>query len=560
MSRKIAFVTYETPFAPCGGIAAVMGQLPSRTQTASGVETIVITPYHHKIAKTASLETEHVGETEVPFYDRTVKVTVRRYVSAIGWYFLDAEDRQFFGGERHPYDVGITSGDIGANLARDALFFGASVARAIEVIDQDSTWILAMQDWEAATAALALAGGGGGHRLFLTLHNSYDSGAVSDDTLRIFGIDPATCPGPAGRREASVLERGLAVVQWPVFTVSDQFALDLTQDLFQASVIAPHLRAMLEPRLCGVDNGPFVELALDTSIVAKAMRGTFTQLRAWKRKKKTEALQALSRLESSEQTPVWGKVPRLRSDDSVWFVMAGRDDARQKGYDVAVLAATEFLDRGGDARFLFFPIPGDEGLAGLSFLKNLTERFPEQVLALPFLWREGFFSALQGAEFGIMPSLYEPFGMANEFYLNGTVGIGRATGGILEQIVPLRAVSSCSRAVQSRARAWHSVSAAPTGLLFREKDGMVSAWSDWSAINRTEYDRSGGFPDRLEARRNYPLFRSMAEELRFSLADGVQLSRNDPDLYFRMLVDGIAHIQRTFSWDRAAAEYLRNLL
>ena len=51
MSVKLAFVTYETPFAPAGGIAAVMARLPNYVSKASGLETIVITPYHHKIGK-----------------------------------------------------------------------------------------------------------------------------------------------------------------------------------------------------------------------------------------------------------------------------------------------------------------------------------------------------------------------------------------------------------------------------------------------------------------------------------------------------------------------------
>ena len=37
-------------------------------------------------------------------------------------------------------------------------------------------------------------------------------------------------------------------------------------------------------------------------------------------------------------------------------------------------------------------------------------------MVLPFIFVEGYRAALQGAAFGVMPSLYEPFGMANEFY------------------------------------------------------------------------------------------------------------------------------------------------
>ena len=78
-------------------------------------------------------------------------------------------------------------------------------------------------------------------------------------------------------------------------------------------------------------------------------------------------------------------------------VMAGRDDSRQKGYDVLARAAELFLERQGKARFLFFPIPGDEGRAGLEFLRELAEQYPQSVLAFPFLFREGFLGALRGA-------------------------------------------------------------------------------------------------------------------------------------------------------------------
>ena len=125
--------------------------------------------------------------------------------------------------------------------------------------------------------------------------------------------------------------------------------------------------------------------------------------------------------------------------------------------------------------FLFFPpIQGDEGLPGLEFLRELACRFPEDVLAFPFIWIAGFTAALQAAAFGLMPSLYEPFGMANEFYLTGAcVGVGRATGGNIEQIVPLRAGASFSRAVSVRANPHHSLSAHPTGILFRESDNIA---------------------------------------------------------------------------------------
>ena len=552
MAVRLAFVTYETPFAPCGGIAAVMGRLPGHAEKASGLPVMVITPFHHRIEKTKALQVKRVGSVDIPLDGRQIRTDVLRHDDRWPWYLLRPEDPQFFAGNRHPYDVGRNSQENASMLLRDSLLFGAATARALRLIDPEASWHLMLQDWEAATLALTLTGAGGKCRMYLTLHNSYDSPAAAPDLLRA-GMDPSACPGQ------TVLDRALPLLERPVFTVSEQFALDLTEDILQAEILAPHLCEKLRPRLVGVNNGPFVELALNEDILADAACGKFEPLQRWKASRRQEVLDALGRLVPSENRPVWGDLGRFRKDEAPWFVMAGRDDPRQKGYDVAVEAIARFLEQGGEARFLFFPIPGDEGLAGLGFLRKLAQRFPESVLVLPFLFREGTFAVLQAATYGIMPSLYEPFGMANEFYLNGTVGIARATGGILLQIVPLQAASSFSRSVQIRSGRWHSASAHPTGILYREGDGLPSALEDWGAINAAQYDREGGSPDRLEERRAFPLFRAMAEELRLGITDAMRLYRERPGLYYRMLTGGITRIQGCFSWERAAQEYVRHL-
>ncbi len=543
---NVAFVSYETPFAPCGGIAAVMGRLPAQFQAASRQETVVITPFHQRIEKTTGLTRSHEGSFGVPFGGRTVMVNIYRHDDRVPHYFLLPEDTRFFSGVRHPYDVAP------GELLRDALFFGQAAASAVHVIAPGQRWHLLLQDWEAATAALALADHPCTHRLFLTLHNSYDCGVSADD-LRHAGINPQSCPGH------TILQRALALTEHTLFTVSEQFALDFTNDVLQSRVIAPQLQGVVRSRLVGIDNGPFSDLAVDLEILAEAAAGRFARLQKWKADNRSAFLAALLKFQPASERPLWGDVDQFQRDDAPWFVMAGRDDVRQKGYDVAARAAAGFLELGGQARFLFFPIPGDEGCAGLHFLEKLAQRFPQSVVVFPFLFREGFLSALRGAAFGVMPSLYEPFGMANEFYLNGTVAIGRATGGILQQIVPLRGAAAFGESVAVRAERWHAPSAQPTGLLFRERDGIASESADWQAINAAGYAVGGDGPDRVGERSRYALFQSMAEELRVALTDAVRLYRQS-HIYYRMLTAGVFHIQQNFSWDRAAQEYVRHVI
>lgn len=582
MSSMIAFVTFEGPWFPAGGIAAVMGRLPAAVHAAAKVPTIVLSPFHRRSDKLSALQLAHFCDVPVPYGDRPLAVSVFHHDAACPWYFLKPEDvsgleadpffkavrhrsdpaapgregehpRPFFDGIRHPYDLP------GQVLLRDSLLFGASVVATLAAIEKETEWIVLTQDWEAATAALAFAN----HnvlrgRVYLTLHNSYDS-VASATQLTLVGIDAQHCPGE------TVLLRAFPLVRWPLFTVSEQFAADLTEELLQTHVTAPHMqRALSRSGILGIDNGPFKDLAIDSASLLAAKAADFAPLCSWKARRREKAIDALSTHVPTESQPLWGDKHRFRRDASPWFVMAGRDDPRQKGYDVAVAAVEDYLMQhhglSGCAQFVFFPVPGDEGLIGLQFLKELAERFPEDVLAFPFIWKEGFSAALQGSSYGLMPSLYEPFGMANEFYLEGgCVGIARATGGNVEQIIPLRATAAFSHAVLARACRFHPLAAQPTGILFREKDDFPSASHDWGAINAAEYDSRGGRPSRVEQRRALPLFRAVAQELRIAIEEGARILSVEPELYYRMLVEGVAHIQRSFSWKRAAQEYARTI-
>ncbi len=543
---NIAFVSYETPFAPCGGIAAVMGRLPAKVQAVSHIDSVVVTPLHHRIEKMASLGRSFEGSFGIRLADRTVLFHVFRHDDKLPFYFLQAEDRRYFAGQRHPYDVP------GDDLLRDALLFGAAIPRALHVINPGKRWTLLLQDWEAATAVLTMADMPGRSRCFVTLHNSYDC-SVGNEQLSYFGINPEACPG------GTVLQRALPLTELPVFTVSEQFAHDLTEDVLQTQVMAPQLQLTLKPRLVGIDNGPFVDPAVDPQLVAGAAAGNFGPLAEWKAAHRRSFLDALGKLQATDDRPLWGNASQFEQDDAPWFVMAGRDDSRQKGYDVLAGAAELYLEKQERGRFLFFPIPGDEGRDGLGFLRRLAQRFPSSVLVFPFLFREGFLAALRGATYGVMPSLYEPFGMANEFYLNGTVAIGRATGGITQQIAPLRDAGSFGSQVQERSARWHSPGTPPTGFLFREEDGLPSEADDWRAINAANYDRVGGDNDRVQQRRTLPLFQSMVDELQQALSDAAGIARDQPALYYRLLSAGIGHIQKNFSWNRAALEYLRHV-
>ena len=100
--------------------------------------------------------------------------------------------------------------------------------------------------------------------------------------------------------------------------------------------------------------------------------------------------------------------------------------------------------------------------------------------------------------------------------------------------------------------------ASPTGLLFRETDGLPTLEEDWRSINAAGYDAQGGSPDRVEERGQYALVQAMAGQLQAALEDGLRVYQ-DKALYFRMLAEGARFIQANFSWERTAQELVDRL-
>ena len=532
-----------------------MAHLPKALQVVSSIPTYVVTPFHWNIDRTINAESEmEIKATiQIPFDSEIYNVDLLLIRQDISWIFLKPHiktgvDPLFFAGQRHPYDVSKINNDI---LLRDSLFFGKAVAAALPTIDPDVTWTILMQDWEAATTSLVLSGLSDKDYSFssyLILHNSYDMGIADEDFIKI-GIDPTTCPGD------TVLQCSLPLVKDPVFTVSEQFALDFSTEILQSEIMIPHIVTELTPRLRGANNGEFTNLTVPDNVLTAGRKGNFTPIRNWKDQNRENAFQSIDKIISSYEKPIWGDLKKFVRDDAPWIIMAGRDDSRQKGYELACSAISDFLKSEGQARFLFFPIPGEEGLSGIKFIQNLANLYPESVLGFPFQFREGYFAVMKGASYGLMPSYYEPFGMANEFYLNGVVCIGRATGGLLQQIIPNRNLRSFTPSVKSRAERWHKSTTPPTGFLFREKDEISNVLDDWFAINSADYKLYPEKPDRLQQRSELSLFQSMKSELFSCLEDAINLYLTQPNLYYKLIINGISHITTNFSWNRTARIY-----
>lgn len=562
MEKHIAFITYETPFAPGGGIAAVMSHLPHAIQSASQVPTYVITPFHFNISKTTLQESEMdiLASIDIRFGLEDFRVDIKVLQREVCWVFLKPHTNRimqypFFSGVKHPYDVHAIEKGGQPSLLRDSLFFGRAASTALSEICSKCSWTILMQDWEAATMVLSLAQSTKKKTIsntYLTLHNSYDSG-VNKVILDTAGLKNLPIEGD------TILKCALPLVKDPVFTVSDQFALDLSNEIFQSDIMIPHIVKQLTPRLYGVNNGAFIEMQIPDEVNQAGLDGDYLPLFDWKEKNRAQALDIIDEFSPSKIEPVWGNVHGFLRGELPWFVMAGRDDSRQKGYEVACLAIDQFLENGGQACFIFFPIPGDEGLSGINFIQDLAAKYPSHVLGFPFLFREGYFPIMRGATYGMMPSYYEPFGMANEFFLNGVSCIGRATGGIIQQIVPHRQVRSFNDSVAKRADRWHAATSPPSGFLFREPDGIPSALDDWLKVNEADYSIEDRASNRLEQRKEFALIKAMTSEMSLCIKDAAVLYQAHRDRYLESIINGAAFITSDFSWEISANKYLEKI-
>jgi len=511
LDKHIAFITYETPFAPGGGIAAVMAYLPRAIQSVSQIPTFVITPFHINNKKTYLLESEmdSVGRVQIEFNSTPIQFEIKIFQDEISWVFLKPDEMEsstypFFSGRRHPYDVPATDTSGLSILLRDSLIFGKTASLALRELCPTSNWTILLQDWEAATFAISDAVSPDHKKnknTYLTLHNSYDSG-LNPEIMAASGLENLPHPG------STVLESVLPLVQDPIFTVSDQFALDLTQEPAQAKIMIPHIVDKLGPRLKGVNNGPFINRQIPDDVFQAGIEGDLKPLAAWKKERRKQAMKIIRNFTPTEDEPVWGDNRAFGSLELPWFVMAGRDDTRQKGYEVACLAIDNYLEHDGQACFIFLPIPGDEGLRGLEFIHQMAKKYPARVICFPFMFREAYLPIMQGASFGMMPSYYEPFGMANEFFLNGVSCIGRATGGIIQQIVPYQDSNAFNKAVARKAKRWHKSGSRPSGYLFREDEEISNLIDDWEAINAADYSTINSGENRLDNRKRLSLVRS----------------------------------------------------
>ena len=118
--------------------------------------------------------------------------------------------------------------------------------------------------------------------------------------------------------------------------------------------------------------------------------------------------------------------------DGVFYLSVGRFDPAQKGIDILLRASEKFLEE-NDARMIIVGV-GDRDLENQS--KELETKSPSKARVInSLLSPEEVRDLYSGADFAVVPSVFEPFGLVQlEAMACGCIPIGSRTGGIKDTV------------------------------------------------------------------------------------------------------------------------------
>ncbi|UCH95306.1 MAG: glycogen/starch synthase [Candidatus Aminicenantes bacterium] len=534
-ARNVAFCSFESRFARRGGLAAVTKTiLPALAEIKEIEKVLLMTPFYPYIMDESKLSPTGIKPFYVIFGGKLIKVELLKYTPGeekIEEYYLKAPG---FFEARNPINdpYGYFPGDPGRNQEaqrENALFFCKVVPFAMKALGIRENIVFHLQEWQTTLMTLTskqamLEGTLKSCGCVQTMHNSFDSWIPAEMLAKI------TDNKKIRENQVFMVEGGLTAYQLglqlmdaPVTTVSEHFAGELTSDRLQTGHFADHLQEILKKSgVVGVNNGMFIKCPPEFSGKEEYKIVEVKEIKLAKRKALLKILDTYFPKERFGQLTYQYKSIRQLPDNVPILVMSGRLDPFQKGFDILLRAVEKFAR--DEIKVILTPMPIKNSDLEYFYKVAWKRNCRGNVTVFPIRMEKGYQELQMGSTFGIMPSIYEPFGAAVEYMVNGTVTISRKTGGLVNQIQHKK-----------------------NGFLYRESPEFYTL-DHIKAFAR--------FNDAVQKRRRNQWVQSMADELFNAVKEAIDIYQNHADDYYRLIIEGLKQAG-TFTWQKAAQAYFK---
>jgi len=397
------------PFARTGGLAEAVQGLATY-QAADGEPTTVLLPLYRSVREAGAELVPEGDAFTVKVGPRSETVRLLRLKAKRGPRVLFLEHDEY-------YDRAGLYGEGGQDYPDNARRFACFSCAAVTALDRlvEPPAVLHAHDWHTALAPVYARLSGdplkGRMPCVLSVHNAGFQGHFDRDTLADIGLPDSlwAVDGMEWYGKLNLLKGGLKYSD-AVTTVSPTHAYELRTEVggFGLHDMFIGLRDRLTGILNGIDQRTW-NPATDPLIAAHFSPDALAGKDACK-----AALQRTWNLPVDANTPIFAMSARLVSQKGLDLVLGG-EALRQAHAQFVFLGA-------GEARYE-------------DTLRGIAAAMPERVAAHFIFTDEAEHELLAGADFLLMPSLYEPCGLTQmRAQRYGALPIGRRVGGLADTV------------------------------------------------------------------------------------------------------------------------------
>ena len=394
---KVLFAASEAaPFAKSGGLGDVIGSLPAALKQ-QDIDVRVMVPKYGDIPEKYKKKMKHINSFKVSVAWREKYCGIEEYIfNGVTFYFIDNEFYFKRSGLYGYYDE-----------AERFVFFSKAVLDSLYYIDFKPD-IIHCHDWQTAIIPFLLKENYKDSeyhstiKTVFTIHNLKYQGRYGKEILGdIIGVEESFARNNAFEFYDDInLMKSAFYYSDKVTTVSSTYAEEI-QNSYYGEGLQGTLRE-INYKLKGIING------LDYNENNYSIKD---------KKKDKKMLQNISGLPQKENVPILSIVTRL---------------VEQKGLDLLADIIYEVLNM--DVELIILGT-GEEKYEDL--FKDLQNRFPNKVRAFIQFDIDLANAIYKGSDMFLMPSLFEPCGLAQMISLQyGTIPIVRETGGLKDTIIP----------------------------------------------------------------------------------------------------------------------------